>query len=180
MQALSNFIDATLAITDRQLLSSHYDEQWRSACEIHQEEGETFWRPISQSQPVDFNRLSNALEFDIHPDIQAYYGSYWSGSLEADSEEGQVSLIQLWNEDDFERLLANLIGHALVKYRAKQPFSVFFATTEPESEYFLSIDNETGAIFLEEPGKPPLKEVESDINTFLQRLEPKLRPPSIY
>ena len=48
------------------------------------------------------------------------------------------------------------------------------------SELFLSIDNESGIVLLEEPGKSPIREVETDIETFLDRLEPKMRQPDIY
>lgn len=180
MQALADFIDRTLNLTDGRLLSSPFDPEWRSECEVHQNVDETFWRPVAQSPRVDFTGLANAVEAPIHPDIDAYYASHWSGTLEAESEEGRVSLIQLWNSEDFERLIANLVGHALTKIRAKHPYTVFFATTDPDSEMFLSIDNETGVVLLEEPGKPPIREVESDISTFLARLEPKIRQPDIY
>ena len=180
MQALADLIERTLELTGSRLLSSPFDPDWRSDCEIHQTAGETFWRPIPQSPPVDFSGLANAVEESIHPDIENYYGSYWSGTLEAESQEGRVSLIQLWNLEDFGRLIANLVGHALNKMRARHPYTVFFATTDPDSEFFLSIDNDSGVVLLEEPGKPPIQEVESDISTFLTRLEPKIRQPDIY
>ncbi|MDG2070798.1 MAG: SecY-interacting protein Syd [Pseudomonadales bacterium] len=138
------------------------------------------WRPVPQSTPVDFRGLANALETEVHPDICTFYGSFWSGPLETTSEEGQVSLIQLWNPDDFDRLIENLIGHGLVKRQRKQPLTLFFATTEPDSELFLSVDNKTGEILLEEPAKPPIKIVENDLNTFLNRLTPVLASPDIY
>jgi SecY interacting protein Syd len=138
------------------------------------------WRPVPQSTPVDFRGLANALKTEVHPDICTFYGSFWSGPLETTSEEGQVSLIQLWNPDDFDRLIENLIGHALVKRQRKQPLTLFFATTETDSELFLSIDNKTGEILLEEPAKPPIKIVENDLNTFLNRLTPVLASPDIY
>ena len=180
MQALANLIERTLDLTDSRLLSSPFDPEWRSECEVYQSSDKTFWRPIVQSPRVDFSGLANAIEAPIHPDIVSYYGSYWSGTLEADSREGRVSLIQLWNPDDFERLITNLVGHALNKIRAKHPYTVFFATTEPDSELFLSIDNTSGVVMLEEPGKSPIREVESDIGTFLTRMEPKERQPDIY
>lgn len=180
MKALASFIDRALDLTDDRLLSSPFDPEWRSDCEQHQDDGLTWWRPVIQSPGVSFDGIANALEAPIHPDIEAYYGSYWSGTLEASSEEGPLSLIQLWNPDDFERLRANLIGHALNKMRSKHPFTVFFANTEPDSELFLSIDNTSGAVLLEEPGKAALREVESDIETFLDRLQPELRQPDLY
>ena len=180
MQALKDFVDATIAIHPDGQLTAPFDPEWRSPCEIDHSEGVTFWRPLSQQPAVSFDGLAHALELSIHPDIAAYYSSYWSGSLEASSEEGPVSLIQLWNPEDFDRLIANLIGHALNQRRTRNPFSVFFATTDPESELFLSIRNDTGVILLEEPGRKVLREVESDINTFLSRLIPEIRTPALY
>ncbi|MBD3646949.1 MAG: SecY-interacting protein Syd, partial [Pseudomonadales bacterium] len=135
---------------------------------------------VTQSPPVDFRGLENALEEPVHPDIIAYYSSFWSGTIEAKAREGHVSLIQLWNPEDFDRLIENFIGHLLAKRRIKRPFTAFFATTDPDSEYFLSIDNESGKVLLEEPGKPPVREIEDDIATFLGRLEPVDMPPRIY
>lgn len=67
-----------------------------------------------------------------------------------------------------------------MKRQRKQPLTLFFATTEPDSELFLSVDNKTGEILLEEPAKPPIKIVENDLNTFLNRLTPVLASPDIY
>ena len=180
MKALTDLIERTLLLTKEQMLSSSFDPAWRSECEVYQYGEQTYWRPIRQSSPVNFDGLANAVEQPIHKDIIAYYSTYWSGTLEADSQEGRVSLIQLWNAHDFERLIRNLVGHALNKIRSKHPYTVFFATTEPESELFLSIDNESGIVLLEEPGKSPIREVETNIETFLDRLEPKMRQPDIY
>lgn len=138
------------------------------------------WRPVPQSTPVDFRGLANALETEIHPDICTFYSSFWSGSLETTSQEGHVSLIQMWNQGDFDRLIENFIGHALMKRQQKLPLTLFFATTEPDSELFLSLDNATGEVLLEEPARPPKKIVDNDLSTFLNRLTPVLGSPDIY
>ncbi|XOV87113.1 MAG: SecY-interacting protein Syd [Pseudomonadota bacterium] len=180
--ALEDFIARALVARDADHFTVPLDPDWRSPCELNPDTDAptTHWRPVRQEPSVDFRGLENALECNIHPDIQAFYGSFWSGSFEARSMEGHVSLIQLWNEEDFDRLIANLIGHALAKQRARLPFTVFFATTEPESELFLSIENETGYILLEEPGRPPVKRVEDNLARFLRRLDPIDSPPVIY
>lgn len=180
MNALTRFIERALDTRKDGTMKSPFDPEWRSPCELHQDSDWTYWRPIAQDPPVDFAGLENALEHEIHPDIKAYYGSYWSGTLEADSEEGQVSLIQLWNNEDFDRLIANLIGHALSKRRTRSRFSVFIANTDPDTELFLSIDNETGAVLLEEPGRKPIRQVDENISAFLDRLQPSARQPDIY
>lgn len=180
MDNLASFIDRALALSPEGTLKSPFDPEWRSDCELHQDHDWTYWRPVPQEEPVSFAGLENALECEIHPDIKAYYGTYWSGTLEANSVEGPVSLIQLWNPEDFDRLIANLVGHALNKQRTRSGYSVFFANTDPDAELFLSIDNETGHILLEEPGRTPIREVDDSIHTFLARLEPVIRQPDIY
>ncbi len=177
--ALTSLFDLAIARSDNQLLRSEFDSQWRSEAEIMQEDGLTFWRPVRQTPPVDFSGLGNAIDAPVHEDIANYYNSFWAGTVETQSEEGHVSLIQLWNPDDFERLIGNLIGHFMAKKRNRQPFTVFFANTEPESELFLSINNEDGQVLLEEPGNV-IKTVESDIATFLRRLTPTDALPAIY
>ena len=92
--------------------------------------------------------------------------------MEAEAPDGHVSLIMLWNPDDADRLIENLIGHALAKRRAKSPFSVFFACTEPDSELFLTVENGTGHVLLEKPGYKPIREVAEDLSSFLSELTP--------
>lgn len=155
-----------------------FDPQWRSPCET----GEPFtagddercvsWRPLRRAFADDFAGLERALETTIHDDIKAYYGRYWSGGLEATAQEGHVSLILLWNPADAERLVENLIGHALAKRRVRAPFTVFFACTEPDSELFLSVDNATGEVVLEAPGSKPIRTVAPSLTVFLRGLVP--------
>ena len=165
-----------------------FDPDWRSPCE----RGEPFvgpggtrlvrWQPVRrpafQREDGDFAGLERALEVPIHADIKAYYGSYWSAGLEATAPDGHVSLIFLWNREDADRLIENLIGHSIAKRRARSPFTVFFACTEPESELFLSIDNASGAVMLEKPGHKPLRRVADSLAEFLTRLEPA--PPDLH
>ena len=79
----------------------------------------------------------------IHPDIKTHYGRYWSANLEAEAPDGHVSLLYLWNQQDVDRLVENLIGHAVACRQNRTPFSVFFACTEPESDLFLTLNNST-------------------------------------
>jgi SecY interacting protein Syd len=158
-------------------LHDPFDPGWRSPCEIGApvaRDGAEFvsWRPTRRDRADDFRGLERALELEVHPDIKAYYGAYWSSGLEATAVEGHVSLILLWNREDADRLVENLIGHALAKRRAKSPFTVFFACTEPESDLFLSVDNASGAVVLERPGSKPMREVAKNLAEFLDRLTP--------
>ncbi|MFW6092603.1 MAG: SecY-interacting protein Syd [Pseudomonadota bacterium] len=166
-------------------LEDHFDPQWRSPCEI----GEPFeacdgerriaWQPLRRpAGQSDFAGLERALEVPIHPDVKAYYERYWSGGLEASAADGHVSLLLLWNAEDAERLVENLIGHALAQRRAKAPFSIFFACTEADSELFLTVENESGRVQLEAPGRKPLRVVASSLGEFLEGLTPE--PPELH
>jgi SecY interacting protein Syd len=180
--ALQAFIERALASTDEQHFWIEFDPEWRSPCELSTDitaahpSGYIGWRPVPQTPLMSFDGLAHALEQPIHADICDYYTSYWAGHFTATVEDGPVNLIQLWNPEDFDRLIENLVGHSLAQQRLKQPFTVFFATTEPDSELFLSIDNATGKILLEEPGRPPLRTVANSLAEFLDRLTPVVEP----
>ena len=180
MHALEKFVKLALDNRNGRLFRRPFDNEWRSLCEHYQEKNFSYWSPVKQEVPVSFAGLENALEIEIHPDIKEYYGTFWSGSLEANCSEGPLSLIQLWNEQDYDRLIENLIGHSLNKKKLGAPFTVFFATTDPGSEYFLSIENITGGIVLEEPTSKKIREIDSGINTFLERIAPTDRETEIY
>ncbi|MCB1685246.1 MAG: SecY-interacting protein Syd [Pseudomonadales bacterium] len=179
--ALTNFVDAYCRTYP--VLDTAYDPEWTSPCEIGEpysgSDGERriHWRPIArESADGDFAPLERALETAVHPDIKAYYGAYWSGSLEAEAPDGHVSLLCLWNPDDIQRLTENLIGHVLAGRRARGPLSIFFACTEPDSEYFLSVENATGAVLLERPGSKPVRRVSDCLADFITTLVPALPP----
>jgi len=173
--ALERFIARYLASFPT--LYEPFDRDWRSPCEIgepldHEGGRVVAWQPLRRHGGNDFAGLERALEIEVHPDVKAYYGAFWSGGLEATADEGHVSLILLWNPQDIDRLVENLIGHALAKRRARTPFTTFFACTEPESDLFLSVDNATGTVVLEHPGSKPKREVAKSLAEFLDRLTP--------
>lgn len=164
-------------------LTAEYDPQWRSPCEVGDpfasqdpDQQHIHWQPTPRQHLDDFAGLENALECRVHPSIKTYYGAYWSAHLEAKADDGPVSLLQVWNEEDRERLVENLLGHYLVQKRAKGPVSLFFACTEPDSDLILTVENTTGAVLLERPGSKPLRQVSDSLAEFLLTLAPA--PPA--
>jgi len=174
-------------------LCDPFDPEWRSPCETGEprpaaDSGsssgssessstgwEVPWRPLArQANAADtlFAPLERALDRKVHDDIKTYYASFYSGGLEADSADGPVSLLQLWNDADTERLIENLLGHFLAQTRSKSNFSVFFALTEVESEMFLTVENTTGHVLLERPGYRPVRTVANSLAEFLSGLTP--------
>ncbi|WP_036229451.1 SecY-interacting protein [Marinobacterium jannaschii] len=173
--------EALTAFVERQQLLQHkapqtpFDPEWASPCYSGNAlPGELIsWKPVAQTESSDmFSRLEDALEIEIHQDLIDFYSQYWSDPLPALFESNPLNLLQAWNNDDLERLRGNLIGHALSKQKQRQPLTLFFACTEPDGEYFLSVENESGQILLEAPGKPPIRKISDSLAEFIDCLEP--------
>ena len=152
-----------------------FDSQWPSLCYCQEkEDGELVaWKPVLREVPGDFSDLETGLEMKIHPDIIAYYGRYWSDNLNAQAEQGPLQLLQAWNEQDYQQLQQNIVGHILMKRRLGQAETIFFALTD-EEDFFLSIDNASGEIMLEQVGLVPQKTLAPDLASFLQTLAPQI------
>ena len=183
---IDSFIEQALNIQLNQqgrLPLTIYDTEWPSECYTSTvEEGQQVsWKPVLQTDNNNlchdmFDRLELALEFKIHEDIKTWFGRYWADPIPATSQWGDLSLIFIWNEKDCERLRGNLLGHLLTKQKQKRPATLFFACTEPDGEKFLTIDNMTGEVWLEQPGKKPVMKLASSLENFLDELTPKPIP----
>ena len=173
---LSTLIEQYQSVNPR--LVQEFDPEWRSPCET----GEPYtnadgqqviaWSPKTRAPSADFAGLENALDTVVHEDIKAFYASYWSGNLETNAEEGSVSLIQLWNFEDIDRLIENLLGHAFAQKQSRSALSIFVATTDPESELFIAVRNKDGVVQLEKPGYKPVRELADSLSDFLGTLTP--------
>lgn len=161
------------------------DKEWPSLCEIVREKGlaentalsigEVFWQPVNieKEQALTFDNVESALELILHPDIKTYFTTLYSESLDANCEEGNLSLLFAWNKDDFQRLQENLIGHILMKQRLKQEETIFFAVTD-EEDMIISIDNDTGSVWVERVGCEPHKQLAESLTQFISKLTPRV------
>lgn len=147
-----------------------HDPDWPSPCIAGPvADGRVPWHSVPMARAPDFGRLARALEVPIHTDLVQYFGTVWSAPLPVRFEGNELELLQLWNEQDFEHLLANLIGHALEKKRVRQPLSLFFALVDDDR--FLSLDNQSGAVGLETVGLRTVFPVTPTLSEFLHRVE---------
>jgi len=155
-----------------------HDPMWPSPCQVGPPEadGQIAWRPVPRDAPPDWSGLEAALEAPLHPDVAAFYGAFWSDCIPVRAQEGGATLIQVWNPADFERLVENLLGHALQKRRRREPLTLFVACTD-EGDLVLSVDNASGCVVLEQPGQPPQREVAASLEELLARMQPAARPP---
>ncbi len=173
-QALDNFIDQYRTVAEQQGgLWAEYDEQWPSSCVAQPvSDGEWVeWQPVKQENEISFDNLSEALEVAIDPQLAGFFGRYFSDNLEASTQKGKLTLLQVWSADDLERLQQNLIGHVLMKRQLRQPITLFFALTD-EEDFIISIDNQTGEVVLEQVGKLPCEVLAPNLAEFLAQLTP--------
>lgn len=156
-----------------------HDEDWPSVCEqkgIEQASAnvdEVFWQPmaIDTSEALSFENVESALEITLHEDIKTYFTSLYSESLDAQCAEGKLSLLFAWNNNDFQRLQENLIGHILMKRRLKQKETIFFAVTD-EEDMIISLDNASGTVWVERVGCEPHKQLSDSLVQFISELTP--------
>ena len=173
---LHRYVEACARASGSLPIQEH-DPAWPSECEVGDPDadGNIHWEPRERKCAADFRGLECALDVAVHPDIKIFYGCYWGSPMELCAAEGGVTLIQVWNDRDFERLVENVLGHAMAKKRINAPLTIFIASTD-EGELMLSVENETGRVVLEEPGKPPIREVSASLAEFLDRLQPVTDP----
>lgn len=176
-QALDDFVDHYVKTLSP--LLTPWLPDWRSPCEYgdiitsSENEASTPWRPIRRDDLDVLAPLEAALDASIHPDLKQYWGRYFAASLGAQAPQGPLSLLQLWNRDDSERLIENQIGHVVTQRRAKGPLSLFFACTEDGNDYMLTVDNSSGEVRLEAPARKPLQVVAPSLAVFLDELTPR-------
>lgn len=154
-----------------------HDQQWPSACEQDsvKDQAQVYWQPVAlvaeEGNKLTFDNVESALNLRIHADIKVYFTTLYSESLEAVSKDGQLSLLFAWNYDDFQRLQENIIGHILMKQRLKQDITIFFAVTD-EEDIIVSVDNETGEVWVERVGCKPHKKIANSLAEFMAQLTP--------
>ncbi len=156
-----------------------FDPDWRSPCETGEpqpgDQGSVVtWQPVRRDDPHVLARLESALETTLHPDLKTWWGRWFSAHLEAAAPDGALTLLQLWNAADGDRMVENQIGHVVAQRRANAPLSLFIACTENGSDLQLTVDNLTGAVMLEPPGKKPLRVVASNLAAFIDELVPRV------
>lgn len=148
------------------------DEAWPSPCVIKEFNDElNTWQPVDTKQNLSFSNVDQALEIELHQDIKTYFSAIFSESIQANCEEGYLSLLFAWSEEDFERLQQNLIGHVLMKRKLKQSLTVFFAVTD-QDDLILSLKNDTGEVWVEKVGMEPHKKIANSITEFFQMCQP--------
>ncbi|WP_440906442.1 SecY-interacting protein (plasmid) [Catenovulum sp. SX2] len=148
-----------------------YYDNWLSPCidEVDDKQQNCSWHAVQRDGSSDLSNINNALELELHPDIIAFYCSFYAPTLEAEFDGNNLSLIQAWNDEDFTILQENIIGHLLMKKKLKQAPTVFIAATD-DDQYIISLDNASGAVMLEMVGKEPKRQLADNLTDFINQL----------
>lgn len=168
------FINTINAETGKSPITKH-EPDWPSTCQqgdaflSEQMVDSIYWQPIQREQNNDLSGLEKALNIEIRQDIQSFFCRYWSEQIETIFQQGNLTLLFVWNKADMDRLIENQIGHALGKLRNKQTLTFFIACTD--SDYIISVENDSGQVVLERPGYPVERILAPDLTQFLNELE---------
>ncbi len=146
------------------------DTESVSPCQVKSIDDEkTTWQAVKITESLDFSNIEKALELTIHTDFVDYFCTLYADGINAKTEDGKLSLLFAWNHDDFLRLQENIIGHILMKQKLKQPITLFFAVTD-EEDMILSLNNESGEIWVERVGCKPHKKLANSMAEFIAQL----------
>jgi len=178
VEALTDFVNRYLSAYKEKydhLPLIEHDDEWPSPCidSVYKAGEVDHWQPVVCKESLSFDNVDTALEFDLHPDIKTLFTTFYSDTLDASCEHGDLSLLLLWSEPDFARLQENIIGHIVMKRRLKQETTVFFGLTD-EEDLILSLKNDSGEVWVERVGKEPHKKLSNSLAEFISTLTPKI------
>ncbi|MFD1007749.1 MULTISPECIES: SecY-interacting protein Syd [Oceanisphaera] len=149
-----------------------HDEAYSSPAEqLPPQAGKVGWQAWARPDPGHFDNVAHALAMPVHKDVSAVFGHYYAGNIEACFKGLFFTLLQPWNEQDFERLQQNQIAHQMMMQKLKLSASWFLATCRDEQK-LVTLNNATGEVQLERLGKGSIGVLAPSLSEFLRQIEP--------
>lgn len=141
-----------------------------SPCIIDTKDLAVLWLPLS-SNTHTLDIVEEVINIKIHPDAHLFYGTQYAGDMRAMLGDLSLSLVQVWNEDDFSRLEKNLIAHLMMQKKLKRNPSIFIGSTDDDTQ-IISIDNITGNIVIEKLIENEVIVIAKSLDEFLTEIKP--------
>lgn len=135
-----------------------------------------FWQPVKRDEPGNFDNVANALNITLHPDINDFYGHFWTAPCLFHASSGDGELTGVWNAEDFAYLQQNMIGHLMMKQKLRQPLTWFVGLLD-DGEKMLTVNNDDGSVWSEVPGEVQQEKLADSLAQYLAQLSPKVAPP---
>ena len=142
-----------------------------SPCALEDRDQRVLWQPQPFSLPPTLDAVERAIDIQLQPSVTDFYTAQFAGDMQATFGENQLTLLQVWSEEDFLRLQENLIGHLVMQRRLRQSPTLFIATTDSEEE-IISLSNLSGEVILEQPGRKQRAILAESLEIFLKSLQP--------
>ena len=142
-----------------------------SPCALEDREQRVLWQPQPFSLPPTLDAIERAIDIQLQLPITEFYTTQFAGDMQARFGENQLTLLQVWSDEDFLRLQENLIGHLVMQRRLRQSPTLFIATTDSEEE-IISLSNLSGEVILEQPGRKQRIVLAESLEIFLKSLQP--------
>lgn len=142
-----------------------------SPCALEDRDQRVVWQPQPFSLPATLDAIERAVDIQLQPPITEFYTTQFAGDMQARFGDNQLTLLQVWSEEDFLRLKENLIGHLVMQRRLRQSPTLFIATTDSEEE-IISLSNLSGEVILEQPGRKQRVVLAENLEIFLKSLRP--------
>jgi SecY interacting protein Syd len=117
-----------------------------SPCVENKLEDSVLWKAYPREKSADFTNVENGIE---------------------------LTLLQVWSDDDFVLLQENILGHLVTQRRLKLKPTVFIAATDAELDV-ISICNLSGNVILERLGTDKRDVLAEDIIEFLTKFKPEV------
>ncbi len=142
-----------------------------SPCVTATDDDAVFWQPQPFTLEPTLQAVERAMDIVVQHPLQTYYTSQFAGDMPATFGERELTLLQVWSPDDFQRVQENLIGHLVTQKRLKLPPTLFIGTLDSELDV-VSVCNLTGEVILETLGTRNRTTLSASVASFLTHLEP--------